>query len=346
MKTPWLTVVMPTYNGERFVNAALASIAREPLEGVEVIVIDDASTDGTRDVLDAARLRVPLRILPTEVNAGWVVAANLGMSEARGAWICILHQDDVWMPGRLEALRAAIEQSPGAGIVVGPTVFIDEFGSHIGRWHLPWRGACPDAAEVARRWYVQNWAAVPSVCIRTEVLHSVGSMDDQLWYTADWDLWLRLTRLAPVASTQGLLSGFRVHHSSQTMRGAHDLADFESQMRVVQMRHRWAADGNHDVIAAGEMSTRINVALAGALHGGPIRMSVLGREALRLRPGGWSRFIRDSRVLERTLPRLRLAVRQRRNGRKDSVPAPSATAPVLQHGLEKPKPLVGIDEVG
>jgi glycosyltransferase involved in cell wall biosynthesis len=309
---PWLSVIMPTYNGARYLQQSLASVEREDLSGVEVIAVDDGSADATVDILGDAAQRMPIRAVSADAHGGWAAATNVGAQMARGTWVCMLHQDDVWIPGRLRSIRQAISRNPGAGLIVGASAFIDERGRGIGRWRLPWRGEPPSTGEVARRLYVQNWLAAPSGCIRADVMRSVGYLDEDLWYTADWDLWLKVIRHADVAAACGILSGFRVHASSQTIERSSDARVFESQMRAVQRRHRWAAGGRSDVIAAGEMSTLANVSLASLLHGHGGRPRPLLRQATRLRGGAWVRFARDSRLLDRCVPRLRVAVRSRR----------------------------------
>ncbi len=244
-----------------------------------------------------------------------MVATNVGAKMARGTWVCMLHQDDVWIPGRLPSLREAMTRNPGAGLIVGASVFIDERGRSIGQWRLPWRGEPPSPAEVARRLYVQNWLAVPSGCVRGDVLRSIGYLDEDLWYTADWDLWLRVVRRAGVGAASGVLSGFRVHASSQTVERSSDAAGLEQQMRTVQRRHQWAAGGRGDVLAAGEMSTLANASLASMLHRRGARGQRLLRQAARMGGGAWLRFVRDSRLLDRGVPRLRLALRTHRSAR-------------------------------
>ncbi|MBJ7595842.1 MAG: glycosyltransferase [Candidatus Dormibacteraeota bacterium] len=308
---PWLTVVIPTYNGGRYLRSTLASIERERPVGIEIIAVDDGSSDATMDILTSSARTLPIRLVRGPGRAGWVGATNIGAREARGTWLCMLHQDDLWLPGRLRSLQHTSSHNPHAGLLVGESEFLDESGRRIGRWRLPWHGTPPQPTEMARRLYVQNWLALPSCAVKTNLLKALNYLDEDLWYTADWDLWLRLVRDAPIAIAHGVLSGFRIHGSSQTVERSADIGAFESQMRTVQERHRWAADGRSDVLAAGEMSTLTNVALASLLHRGRFPASALARQALRLRGGGWRRFARDSRIVDRAGPRIRLAVRSR-----------------------------------
>ncbi|MHB8719334.1 MAG: glycosyltransferase [Candidatus Dormibacteria bacterium] len=310
---PWLSVVMPTYNGAAYVGAALASIAAEVRgrSDIEVIVVDDGSDDGTCEVAERLLPTGASRVISSGGRRGWAAATNIGMARAAGRWLCMLHQDDVWIPGRLDAVERAIRSEPDAGLVVGATRFIDEFGRALGMWHLPWREDVPSPAELARRLYVQNWLGLPSATFRADIAGSVGPLDATLWYAADWDLWLRMIRAARVVVAEGALSGFRVHPASQTHIGSARTDDFRNQMTSVQERHRWAAGGDPSVLRAGAAATAVNVCLASLLHGQQIRWWELAAPMLRLRVSGWHRFVRDSRIRERAVPRVRLAARSR-----------------------------------
>lgn len=309
--SPWLSVVMPTYNGAAYVGAAVSSVAREARGQVELICVDDGSTDDTRDIVRRHRGNLEVVELESGGRRGWMAATNLGIEVATGRWVAMLHQDDWWLPGRLEAVWRAIQDSPQAGLVVGPSVFVDDAGKALGRWRLPWKGAPPARAEVARRLYVQNWLAVPSVTLRADVLAAVGGLDPALWYTADWDLWLRMLQHADLASTAQALSAFRVHAESQTVLGSRDTRGFEQQIRVVQERHVWAAAGDGSVLAAGRMATTVNTALARGFHGSGVPIGRLVGDAVGMTPRAWRRFVRDSRIVDRAVPRARLALRRR-----------------------------------
>lgn len=107
---PRVSVVMPTYNVERYVGQAISSVLAQSEASLELIVVDDASTDATRDRVRAFH-DDRLRLLAMERNGGQATARNRALSEARGEWVALIDADDWWAPERLERLLAAAAQA-------------------------------------------------------------------------------------------------------------------------------------------------------------------------------------------------------------------------------------------
>jgi GT2 family glycosyltransferase len=304
---------MPTYNGEATLGDALESIARQADPGVEVIAVDDGSSDGTLKLLDAytPRLRLRLEIRPHIGN--WVANTNRGVQLAGGEFVCFLHQDDVWLPGRLESLRSAIHDNGAVRLWLHACWFIGQDGSRLGMWTcpLPDRRAGLAPAEVLGRLLVQNWVGIPTPLFRRADALAVGGLDESLWFTADWDLWLKLAALGPTRYLPRPLAAFRIHSVSQTARGGPN--ELLKQYRAVQERHfpHWqvAPSLRRLVRGVADLATDVNGALAARFHGGRVCWGKLLARLAHLGPEGWVRFWRDSRLRERVAARLRAKLR-------------------------------------
>jgi glycosyltransferase involved in cell wall biosynthesis len=306
---PWLSVVIPVHDGAAHLPAALESIRREDIRDVEIIAVDDRSTDRSREILRDMSASLPLRVV--EHGAGsWVAGSNLGLREARGRFACFLHQDDTWLPDRLTALRSELRSAPDTLLALHHACFIGPSGEPLGAWLCPLpTGEVPSAVVMAHL-LVQNFIAIPSpVFLREEALRS-GGLDEGLWYTADWDLWLRLAARGPVRFIPRILAAFRVHHKAQTVARSATVAEMHEQLRVVFERHwkRWPAPerSRRAVRRAAGFSNSLNSALAGTMRGESLRPWLLLSQFLALGPLGWRRYLRSSRIVERLLPRLRL----------------------------------------
>ena len=148
---------------------------------------------------------------------------------------------------------------------------------------------------------MQNFIAIPAPVFEREAALRAGGMDESLWYTADWDFWLRLAREGTIRYLDAPLAGFRVHPASQTMVRT-DAADRRRQLEAVLERHARALP--HAVQRAARLSVEVNLALAAKR--GAVRWSALLGALARLGPAGFRRYLRDSRIVERVAARLRL----------------------------------------
>jgi len=312
---PWLSVIVPTYQGARYLGDALDSVRREPLDGVELVAVDDGSTDATLDVLRARGRELPLEVLAGPHHGSWVRSTNAGLRAARGTFACFLHQDDVWLPGRLAAVRREIEGHPGVGLVLHHAQFMGPGGERLGRWRCPLPPGALPPARLLERLLVQNFIAIPAPTFRRDLALASGGLDEALWYAADWDLWLRLAAAAPARLVDAALAGFRIHPQSQTLARASAHVEMAAQLAAVLARHAPAGLPG-GLRRAAEYSVRVNGALAAAAAGGgrgaPLPRLVAGFAALG--PRGWITYLRDSRILERVAARLRMRRRLRRRG--------------------------------
>lgn len=313
MTEPWLSVVMPTYNGERYVAAALESVCREDDPGVELVVVDDGSTDRTREIVEGYARRAPVRLIAGRHTGNWVASTNAGLRSASGRLACILHQDDLWLPGRAARVRAA-SAGGDARLIVHPAVFIGEDGGVLGRWTCPLREPSVPAGEFLERLLVQNTIAIAAPTFDRRAALASGGLDESLWYTADWDLWLRLGAPGPVRFLREPLAGFRVHDESQTIARPTTRDELLAQMRIVFERHLPRLDAPRAVVEAvrhaAEFSMRLNASLAAAARGAErLPAWELARGFARLGVRGGRRYLRDSRIVERVRARL-LATRR------------------------------------
>jgi glycosyltransferase involved in cell wall biosynthesis len=310
---PWLSVVMPTYNGAAYLTAALESVAAQADPGIEVIAVDDGSTDDTPDILRRYSERLPLRLVDEGRVGSWVMGANRGLGLARGAFVSFLHQDDMWMPGRLTALRREIDRTPSATLVVHDSWFVDAQGRRLGRLRCPLPPAEDlDPDLVVERLLVQNFVAIPSAAFNREIALEAGGMDESLWYTADWDLWLMLAARGVVRYLARPLSAYRVHGLAQTVIRSADSPAFLEQHETVLNRHldswRSKATERRMVESAARFSVEANVAFAAMANRQRPELLPLAGRFLRLGPGGWRRYVRDSRILERAGARVRAGI--------------------------------------
>jgi GT2 family glycosyltransferase len=309
---PWLSVIMPTYNGAAYLTETLASIEGQGDDQIEVIAIDDGSSDGTLTILRAHAKRLPLRIIPRQRVGNWVANTNFGLRQARGRYVCFLHQDDLWLPGRLQTLRHLMKHEPHAELLLSASRYIDSRGRWLGTWRSPLPAGRLEEGTVVERLLVQNFIAVPApICTRAAAL-AVGGLDEALWYTADWDFWLKLAATSPAVYCPRPLAAFRIHSQSQTAQGVARAGEMRRQIEVVLNNHLPAWDVAHPgrpaVGKTARLSMEVNYALAAFAYGDRPNWLALACSLVTLGPSGWYRFFRDSRIVERVAAQVKARI--------------------------------------
>ena len=307
VSAPWITVIMPSYRGEQWIDTSLNSLAHEAAEGVEVLVIDGGPTSAARDIAQSYSDRLRIRVFERCDLSSWQTKTNFGVEMAESSHICWLGVDDLWLPGRAGAIRSWVEAAPDAALHLAPSAIIDKGGRKLGVWRcpLPTRVELPSSL-VVERLLVQNFVAAPAPVFRRDAWRACGGLDEDLWYTADWDMWLKLAACGPVHYHDRLTVGFRIHDGSLTVTGSHDTAAFGQQMQIVLERHLKGTDGRSSAVErAARASIAVNTALSAASAGNLTNLWCAALQVVRLGPVGISRYLRDSRIVERVAPRVR-----------------------------------------
>ena len=313
---PRLSVLMPVYNGRAYLRAALDSVAAALVPGIEILAIDDGSTDSSPLILANHRSRLPLRVLTTARTGNWVANTNRLASEASGRWLTILHQDDVWHPDRLRRLLPVLDTD--ATMVAHPVDFIDPTGRKLGRWTCPLstRVAGSGPSETLEHLLIQNFIGMPAPVFRREAFERVDGMDESMWFVADWDLWLKLASVGTTRYLPESLAGFRIHPESQTIARGDRSDELRSQFGAIFARHLpvWSARSpqvRRQVEWAARASVAVNLALMAKVQGQLPRWGEVARGLAGCSSGGWRRLLRDARLGERIASRLRLGMRRR-----------------------------------
>lgn len=215
MSAAEVTFLMPTYNGRRFIGAALDSLLAQTVADWRLVVVDDASDDGTPKLVgsyDDPRIR----LVRLERNVGQTGAMNVGLDLVETPWIARLDQDDVAAPERLERQLAYVAARPRTMAVGSWADFIDEAGNVVGTFR-PAAGP----AEVRRELYSRSCPIAHSAALfRAEAARSVGGYPAELEIAEDYALWIKLARLGEIANVPAVLTFLR-HHPEQT---SHDPA--------------------------------------------------------------------------------------------------------------------------
>jgi glycosyltransferase involved in cell wall biosynthesis len=210
---PLVSVVVPTYNAGAYLPGALDSVLAQDYPHLEVIVVDDGSTDGTTHAV-APYVERGVRFLQ-QPNAGAGAARDAGVRAATGPLVAFLDSDDAWMPGKLTQQVAHIARCPSIGLVAGAYHQTDERGAPIATVPVP-NVACDDLFDAL---LVRNCINTSTVVTRKDILDAVGGFGRRP-LGQDWDTWLRIARCAPIGFVTDVVAHRRAHPTSLSHRNA------------------------------------------------------------------------------------------------------------------------------
>lgn len=217
---PRITVYIPAYRHERFVGDAIRSVLDQTWADFELLVADDASTDGT--LAEIRRHRDPrLRVIALPRNEGAAAVANRCIREARGAYLCPLSSDDLFRPDKLERQVAQLDARPDWLAVAAPPDFIDEAGRPLAGPH-PYSDVYTRENRTREEWLRQYFfddcdVAQSSLMIRKAAFDAAGLYHPLLHQLPDFDFLVRLLLRGGLGILPEPVSAFRVREHGQNL---------------------------------------------------------------------------------------------------------------------------------
>jgi glycosyltransferase involved in cell wall biosynthesis len=219
VKNADVSVVIPVYNGERYLAEAVRSVLNQSLAPAEIIVVDDGSTDGSGPMAQKLAAEYPLVRVISQPNAGVGAARNKGAAESTGAWLAFLDSDDLWLPNKLELQSQSIALDAACVVIGGPMQYTSGVGSLnacVGESNLEHVQEAIRAAKLMP-------FPISSAVVKREAFECVGGFDTTLHRSVpglveDIDLIARLASLGTVRTVPSLVGSYRLHEGSASNR--------------------------------------------------------------------------------------------------------------------------------
>jgi glycosyltransferase involved in cell wall biosynthesis len=236
---PLVSIIVPVYNGERFLRASLDSILAQTYPRLEVLVMDDASTDETSSILASYGNRI--RVIRQPKNRGIYANMNDGIAQVTGDYIAIYHADDLYYPNMVEREAGFLNRYPEAGAVFCLDVFVDAAGKEFGRMVLPpeARGSRPLAYPTVFNTllkYKNHLFCCPTSMVRASVYRDVGPYRaEEFRNSADLEMWLRIGRKYPIGILEEYLMSYRRDPSASAERYHHLRTDPNRYFRIMDL---------------------------------------------------------------------------------------------------------------
>lgn len=221
-----VSVIVPVYNRAHYVAETIESILAQTYSNIELILINDGSTDSSLQVLREYQHRHPDKIVVIDQeNQGQITARNNGISRAKGEFIAFLDSDDLWYPEKLELQLPLLKNE--VALVYSAIENIDENGRVLEQEY------CDESlvAEMYAALLVQNRMTGGSVVVTKQALDDVGLFDPEFKAAENWDLWLRICRKYRAALVNKVLVKYRIHPGNMS---ANSLLMLEAKEKIIR----------------------------------------------------------------------------------------------------------------
>jgi len=220
---PLVSVIMPVYNGAKYIDEAIESILSQTFSDFEFIIIDDGSTDDTIQHIKRFNDHRML-LLKNEHNMGITQSLNRGLESAKGEYICRMDADDISLANRLEKQVSFLQKYSSIVLVGSSADQIDDKGIIVGEELMPL-----SPAEINRIKFIHNPFIHGSVMFRKSLLVEFGGYDVRWKYNEDYDLWLRFTSRYLAMNMSDKLLRRRIHQSNITVLKEVELVKYRLQ---------------------------------------------------------------------------------------------------------------------
>ncbi len=230
MVRPSVSVVIPTYNAEKYISEAMRSVLGQTFKDFELIIVDDGSTDNTLRIVDRyCRADERIVVLKNEENLKLARTLNRGIEAARGKYVARMDADDISLPNRLEKQVDFMEKNPEVGIVGGAMEIVDEEG----RKRRERRYWIKDE-EIRKRIFLFSPFCHPAVMMRKSVLEKSGLYDPHYNPAEDYEFYFRVGLYSEFANLKDRLIKYRIVPDSMTTGGLRRM-----ELRTIEVRKRF-----------------------------------------------------------------------------------------------------------
>jgi glycosyltransferase involved in cell wall biosynthesis len=216
LAAPRVTVIIPCYNREKYLRQAIDSVLGQTWPNVELVVVDDGSTDGSAEVLKSYGDRIRVLTHPGRANRGQSASINLGLASSESEYVAILDSDDWWAEDKLRLQVEYLEANPDFGLVYGNGYQVTESGER--KWRIYDRGHT-DESDPARVLADCYFLVPNNSLVRRRVFDEVGGFDESLRAAQDHDMAIRIAEATKIAYIPEDLFFYRRHDDSISKKG-------------------------------------------------------------------------------------------------------------------------------
>jgi glycosyltransferase involved in cell wall biosynthesis len=206
--SPLVSIVTPSYNQAPFLEETIRSVLDQDYPDLEYIIVDGGSTDGSLEIINRYTDRLAWWV--SEPDRGQTDAINKGFQQAHGDILAWLNSDDTYLPQALSRAVSYLQAQPDIAMVYGDANLIDESGNVIGKF---------PARQTNYRRLRRGYVHIPqqAAFFRADLWRKVGPLDPSFYFAMDYDLWVRLARIAPLQHVPESWANFRLHEAGKSI---------------------------------------------------------------------------------------------------------------------------------
>jgi glycosyltransferase involved in cell wall biosynthesis len=205
---PLVSIVTPSFNQASFLEETICSVLDQDYEHLEYIIVDGGSTDGSSEIIQQYADRLAWWV--SEPDKGQTDAINKGFAKANGDILAWLNSDDTYLKGAVSDAAAYLQAHPDVGAVYGDSNLINESGEVLGKF---------PARQTDYQRLMRGYVHIPqqATFFRGDLWRKVGPLDPSFFFAMDYDLWVRLSREAPLQYYPCLWANFRLHEDAKSV---------------------------------------------------------------------------------------------------------------------------------
>ena len=220
---PKISIITPSFNQGQFLEASIRSVLEQDYPNIEYIIVDGGSKDNSVDIIK--KYQGHLTWWVSEKDKGHADALNKGFARARGEILAWLNSDDIYFPHAVSEAVAVLQSHPEVGMVYGDADLIDDAGETVGKFA---------SKQTGYRQMLRGSVHIPQATtfFRTDIWKKVGPLDLSLFFSFDYDLWVRISKASQILYVPRLWAKFRIHGAGKTI--INDDRCYPDMLRVLE----------------------------------------------------------------------------------------------------------------